>query len=437
MHRRSFLYGAFVAAAAELAALAEPWPQWRGPRGDGTSAEKAVPLDWSPTKNIAWKTPLPGRGHSSPVAWGNRAFVTTSVEGDILPDAKPPVHKLEGEVFVHPDATAGNRKHRLSVLCVDIGTGKILWDRVAYEGKVYDDRHKAGSYASPTPITDGKALYVWFESQGLYCYDFSGKLVWQSSAGPIATVGMGPGTSPVLYNDLIIVQCDQEEGEPSFLAAFSTKTGKLVWKQKRDDPAGWSTPILVRNGSRTELVCNGWKSIRSYNPDSGELLWQAPGLDGYIVPSPVAGNGMVYCTGGHPNKRVYALRLNPAGGERLAWRYDKGVGYVASPLCYGNCLYFISDGGLLTCLDAASGKLLYEGKRQGKPSRHYSSLVGVANTVWITSEQGDTAIVRAGAEYELIGVNSLGESVYASPAIADGNVLIRTSENLVCINPRS
>lgn len=204
------------------------WPQFRGPNGSGISTEKNLPDQWSADKNIQWKTPLPGRGHSSPVVWGNKIFLTTDIEGEVVAGAKAVEHVRSGKVWVHPDYVSGDRKHTLKVLCLDRATGKILWEQVAYEGTVLDDRHRKNTYASGTPVTDGKFVYAFFEAEGLYCYDFNGKQVWKTSIGKISKVGMGPGTSPVLYNNLIILQCDLEDGGPqlSFISAVDKRTGK-------------------------------------------------------------------------------------------------------------------------------------------------------------------------------------------------------------------
>src|SRR5262245_21878773 len=211
------------------------WPQWRGPEGLGVSEEKNLPTEWSADKNIIWKTALPGRGHSSPIVWGDRIFLTTSIEGDVVPGAKAVHHVRRGETWVHPDSVAGDRKHTLKVICLDRDSGKILWERTAYEGVVYDDRHRKNSYASSTPVTDGKFVYAFFEAEGLYCYDFDGKPIWKTDLGKIAKMGMGPGTSPALYENLLFLQCDQEDGGPdvSFIAAVDRSEERRVGKECR------------------------------------------------------------------------------------------------------------------------------------------------------------------------------------------------------------
>jgi len=417
----------------------ENWPQWRGPQGAGISAEKNLPDDWGADKNIRWKTPLPGRGHSSPVVWGNRIFLTTNLEGDVIPGAKAVRHVRNGEIWVHPDSVSGNRKHTLKVLCLDRDTGKILWEQIAYEGKVLDDRHRKNTYASGTPATDGKFVYVFFEAEGLYCYDFTGKLIWKTSVGNVSKVGMGPGTSPVLYDNLVILQCDLEDGGPdlSFISAVDKRTGKEVWRVKRDHRKTHATPLVVRGDGRTELVASGWESVVAYDPATGKELWRCDGVRGWAIPSPVAGHDMVFVSAGYPGKRAMGIKLgasgNLTGTKNLVWSYDKGTAYVTSPILYGDYLYLVSDKGILTCIDARTGAIQYEGGRVPVPATFSASAVAFDGKLFLTSEDGDTFVIKAGAKHEVLTTNSLGEPVYASPAISNGMLFIRGEKNLYCI----
>jgi outer membrane protein assembly factor BamB len=418
------------------------WPQWRGPESSGISPEKNVPTEWSATKNIEWKTPLPGRGHSSPVIWGNKIFLTTSLEGPVITDAKAPTHFLRGKEFLHPDSVGADRSYTLKVLALDARTGKMLWERTAYEGRVYDHRHKKNTYASPTPATDGRYLYVFFGSEGLYCYDFGGNLVWKASLGPMGTMGMGTGTSPVLYENLVIVQCDQEfEGEGAFTAAVDKKTGKQVWKSERKEAATWATPLLVRTPERTELVASGAYRIVSYDPATGRELWRTEGLMSNAIPSPVANREMVFVSAGYPAKKVIAIRLGGSGDltatPNIVWKYDKGTAYVPSPILYGEHLYVMTDKGLVTCLDARTGQVKYEGARVPVPATFSASPVAFEGKILLTSEDGDTFVIKAGPVHEVLRSNSLGEPVYASPAIAEGRLFIRGEKHLYCIREKA
>jgi hypothetical protein len=217
-------------------ASADPnWPQWRGPDGQGVSVEKGLPTEWSATKNVKWKTPIEGRGHSSPIVWGKKIFLTTALDGKQIPGRPAGVtHKMsDGSDFVHPDALGADLTHTLKVICVDRATGKILWERVAYEGPVKDSRHKLASFASSTPATDGKFVFAFFGSEGLYAYDYNGKLVWKKSLGTLGTASVGYGVSPILYENLVLMQCDDSGGH-SFIAAFDKKTGNEVWRAARE-----------------------------------------------------------------------------------------------------------------------------------------------------------------------------------------------------------
>lgn len=438
----AFTFGLIAVVAfkpfSTTAAPGSNWAQWRGPEGTGISTETGAPTEWSADKNIKWKTPIAGRGHSQPIVWGGKIFLTTDIEGDILPGAKAVEHKIEGQVFVHPDSVGANRKHTFKVVCVDRGTGKILWEQTAYEGAVYDDRHRKGSYAAPTPATDGKHVYAWFggEGDGLYCYDFNGKLAWKSPVGKIASVGMGPGASPVIYENLVILQCDEDEGKNSFITALDKKTGKEVWKTPRKVQASWSTPLVVRTGQRAELITSGNEQIISYDPKTGKELWSAKGHGSNAIGTPLAGHGMAYVYAGFPVKKTFAIKLGGSGdvtSSNVVWQYDKGTAYVPSSILYGDYLYLMSDRGILTCLDAKTGKIVYEGGRIPTPATFTASPVAFDGKILMTSEDGDTFIVKAGTKHEVIATNSIGEPVYASPAISDGMIFIRGEKNLYCI----
>jgi outer membrane protein assembly factor BamB len=416
---------------------ARNWPQWRGPDGSGISDEKNLPEEWSPTKNIKWKTPIEGRGHSSPIVWENKIFVTTAVEGSEVPGAKAAKHQIDNKDWVHPDSIGASRKHTFKVIALNRDTGKILWQSVAWEGTPYDNRHRKSSYAAATPTTDGKLVYAYFGSEGLYAYDFNGKLAWKADIGKLANLGMGTGTSPILFENLVIVQCDEDNGETSFIAAYDKTTGKQVWKTARKIQISWSTPLLVRGAKRTELITSGTETIIAYDPATGKELWTHKGLESNAIPSPVTNNDMVFVSSGFPTKITMAIRLGASGDltgtPNVPWQYAKGTAYVPSPILYGDYLYLTTDRGILTCLDAKTGEVKYEGGRIPIPATFTASPVAFDGKILMTSEDGDTFLVKAGPKYEIIGTNSVGEPVYASPAIADGRIYIRGEKNIYCI----
>jgi outer membrane protein assembly factor BamB len=445
LYGASFCLLAFAASGldATYAALrGANWSQWRGPEGSGVSTETNVPTEWNLSKNIKWKTAITGTGLSSPIVWENRIFLTSDIEGEVVPGAKAVGHKMGEQVFVHPDSVGANRKHNFKVICLDRNTGKVLWEQTAYSGTVYDDRHRKGSYAAPTPATDGSHVYTWFggEGDGLYCYDFNGKLIWKTPVGKFPSLGMGPGTSPLLYENTVILQCDEEEGKSSSITAIDKKTGKEVWKTPRKVQASWSTPIVVRTAQRPELITSGNELIISYDPKTGKELWQTKGHGSNAIPSPLAGHGMVYVYAGFPNKKTMAIKLGGSGdisgSSNIAWQYEKGTAYVPSSILYGDYLYLMSDRGILTCLEAKTGKIVYEGGRIPIPATFTASPVAFDSKLLLTSEDGDTYVIKAGPKHEIIATNSIGEPVYSSPAISDGMVFIRGEKSLFCIGAK-
>lgn len=412
------------------------WAQWRGPDSQGISHETNLPTAWSSTKNIKWKTALPGKGHSSPIVWGDKIFLTTSLEGEAIAGAKQPKHILGGEEYQHPDSTADNLHHTLKVLCLDRRSGKLLWERTAYAGRVYDGRHRKATYANSTPVTDGRYVYVWFGSEGMYCYDFNGKQVWKTSLGGIATIGLGVASSPVLYERLVILQCDEDAGEKSFIAALDQATGKVVWRTPRKIEASWTTPVIVRTPTRVELIASGNENIVAYDPLTGKELWRTLGTGGYTVPTPLVGQGIVLVSAAHPVKRALAIRPGGTGDvteTHIAWRHEKGTGYTPSSILYGDYVYLMTDRGLVTCLEAKTGKVIYEGARVPKPATFSASPVAFDGKILLTSEDGDTFVLKAGPQHEVLATNALEEPVYASPAIAGGNLFIRSAQHLYCI----
>jgi outer membrane protein assembly factor BamB len=416
------------AAAASLTMLAfgatvsaGNWPQFRGPHGQGVSDEAALPSTWGPASNVAWKT---------------------AIEGETVAGAQAPVHLLQedpnkpAEPFVHPDSMGADKRHTYKVIALALDTGAIRWERVAYEGTVYDGRHKRSSYASPTPVTDGQRVYAYFGSEGIFAYDFNGALLWKTDIGDIKTLGMGTATSPVLYKNLVILQCDEDNGEASFITALDAKTGKTVWKTKRTTSVTWTTPALVPAGDRVELVAAGMEFIIGYDPATGAELWRAKGLDSNTIATPLVGHGLVIVSAGYPTKKVIAIRPGGRGdvtATHVAWTYEKGTSYIPSPILYGDYVYLISDAGLLTCLEARTGVVKYEGGRPPVPAKFVASPVAFGGNLYLTSQDGDTFVIKAGPVHEVLRTNEIDEPVYASLAPTQGRLLIRGQGHLFCI----
>ncbi len=427
----SMLVIAFVTAGA---AAAENWPQWRGPGSQGVSSETQVPTAWSPDTNVAWKAELPGTGMSSPIVWGDRIYLTSVIEGQPVPGHRAVKHRQGQEQdWIHPDSVAADRHHTFKVHAWDAKSGKMLWESTAYEGTVFDARHRRSSFAGPTPVTDGSMVYAYFGPEGLYAFNANGTLAWKAGE-KFATLGLGTGTSPVLYENLVIIQRDEDNGEHSALVAYDKKSGKEVWNTKRTIEISWSTPVLVAAGGRTELVTNGNERIIAYDPATGKELWQADGVHSNAIHTPLVGHGLVIVTAGYPEKRVIALRPGAVADEqRVAWKYERGTGYVISNLLYGDYLYLFTDNGIVTCLDPKTGAVKYEGGRVPKPARFMGSPVAFAGYVAMTSEDGDTYMLKAGDTHQITHTNSIAEPVYSSPAIANGRVYIRSDKHLFAI----
>jgi outer membrane protein assembly factor BamB len=300
---------------------------------------------------------------------------------------------------------------------------------------VHDDRHRRGSYAAPTPVTDGTRVYAYFGSEGIYAYQMDGRLAWTAAPGKVAGLSVGVSTSPVLFKNLVIVQADEDNGDASFLTALDTATGREVWRVARTKMSlSWATPILATTPAGTQLVTTTTEWIVAYDPATGRELWREKGLDSNAVPSPVVAGNLVIVATGSPIKKTVALKLDAKPGEsRRVWEYSKGQAYVVSPIVYEDHVYLSSDGGLLTCLDAKTGAVKYEGGRPPVASTFMSSPVAYGGRLFQTNEDGDTFVITAGPTHAVERTNSLGEPVYASFALANGTVYIRGEKHLYAI----
>ena len=422
----SITFALTLALTAGLAA--ENWPQWRGPSGQGISTEKALPSEWAPDKNVVWKTALP-HGYSSPIVWEDRIFLTSAIEGEAVPGVVPESVRINQP---HPQSTAGDKKHTLKVLALETKTGKILWEQTAYDGPVFDARHQRSTFAGPTAITDGKLVYTYFGPEGLYAYDFDGKLIWKV-VEKFHTLGLGTGTSPVLFGNSVIIQRDQDE-KTSVVVAYDKTTGKELWKALRPVSISWSTPVLVDVGNRTELVTNGTENVIAYDAATGKELWKTKGVESNAIHTPLVGSGLVVVTAGFPAKKIIAIRPgDQPEDKRIAWEYSKGTGYVLSNILYDGYVYLSTDNGIVTCLEAETGKIVYEGGRPPKPTNFMGSAVAYNGFIAMTSEDGDTFLIKAGPKHQIVRTNTIDEPVYSSLALANGRIYIRGEKHLFAI----
>ena len=414
------------------------WPQWRGPDRNGVStASDELPTSWDHQTNVLWKTALEGRGHSSPIVWGDRVFLTTDIEGDVIPGANAPVHLRAGEPYEHPAAESADRRHTLKVMALDASSGGVVWERTVHDGRVFDNRHGRNTYASPTAVTDGEHVFTYFGSQGVFAFDFDGELKWKADLGSIRTWGHGHGTSPVLYRDSVLLQIDQNEGEGSFLVALYRDSGREKWRTARSERINYSSPILVDAGDRHDLITTSYEQVIAYDPETGKERWRVGGFIGNAVPTPVSDGELVFVVSGYPDKLTRAIRIPDEGAEpELVWEYGKGSGYTPSPLLYDGYLYLVSDKGILTCIEPATGEIVYEGGRIPVATFVRASPVAWEDKILLAGEDGDYVVVRAGASHAVLSVNSMDETVTASPAIAGSKIFLRTESHLYAIGPR-
>jgi len=383
------------------------WPRWRGPSGQGLVEGNGYPDAWSDQENVLWKVALPGSGNSSPVIWGDRIFLTTAYDN-------------------------GQRR---SILCLRRSDGNLLWEAFAPDTTPERTNRKNG-YASGTPSTDGERVYAYLGNHGLVAVDFSGRQVWHRSLGE-SNAYHGTACSPLLYRDRVVLYQDQRRPAQSFVAAFDAQTGKTVWWTEREEQVGWGSPIAIRAGERDEIIVSSHRRVYAYDPKTGKELWRASGNLVEVTPTPVVGHGLIFCTSGRAGP---TLAIRPGGNgdvteTHLAWQSAKGSPFIPSPLLYGEHLYIVNDMvSVATCLEAKTGKVMWQG-RLGEAQRESfsASPVGVDNKVFFTNDQGETFVLAAGPEFNLLRVNRLNARTLASPALVDGRWYFRTDQHLICI----
>lgn len=435
--------GSAAARAEEKATTVvhpQNWPSFRGPAASGVADGQHPPLTWDGRtgRNVRWKTPIPGLGHSCPVVWGDRVFLTTAVSGDAKAGIRP---GLYGDVDSVNDATV----HRYCVLCLNLHDGRVLWERTACAGVPRVKRHLKSTHANSTAVTDGRHVVACFASEGLYAYDPDGNLLWKRDLGLLdsgfffnADYQWGFGSSPVIYRDTVILQCDT--GKNSFIAAYRLDDGSKVWSTPRDEIPSWGTPTVVEANGQAELVTNGTKFARGYDPQTGKELWRLGRNAEITVPTPIFGQGLIFVTSGYrPIQPIYAVRpgargdLSPKDGKTaggsLAWSKKRGGPYLPTPIVYGEFLYTCSNSGIVTCYEARTGKEIYKERLPGRGG-YTASPVAADGRLYFTSEESGVRVVKAGPKFQVLASNPLGDVCMSTPAICDGMLLVRTLHHL-------
>ncbi len=449
----------FVPAASAPGAEAERyWPQWRGPHMTGVAPHASPPVEWSETKNVKWKVEIPGKGSATPVVWGDRIFVLTAVPtGERQATAPPPPPANAAPApppGSGPVATAGPRPgggrprnlqpeyvQQFTILALGRADGKVLWRKVLREELPHEGTHPTGTWASASAATDGEVVLAFFGSRGLYALDpAKGTLLWEKDLGDMKVkLGFGEGSTPAIAGDRVVVQWDHE-GE-SFLVALDKKTGRELWRQKREEATSWATPLVVEHGGRTQIVTSATGKVRSYDAAKGDLLWETPGMTMNAIPTPVHRDGLVFLMSGFRGNAALAVKLDEAKGDlqaapsAIAWKLDRDTPYVPSPLLYGNELYFLKgNNGLLSCHDAKSGERLYGPERiEGVPNV-YASPVGAGGRVYVAGREGATAVLEAGRSFKLLATNTLEDGFDASPLAVDKELYLRGQKYLYRIS---
>ena len=425
-------------------ANAQNWPSFRGPNASGVADGTNPPITWEveKTQNVLWKTDIPGLSHASPVVWGNQIFVISAISSDAKTSF---IAKDRGIGLANDDA-----KHTWMIYALDKRNGRILWSNKAYEGVPRAKRHVKATQANSTPVTDGRYVVALFGSEGLACYDTNGKLLWKQDLGVLnpglwddKNSSWGHSSSPIIYRDLVIMQADGHA--QSFIAAYNLKDGKQAWRVDRNEITSWATPAIYQSKNRVDLIVNGGRYIRGYDPLTGKELWRFSDNETQVkMQAPLVANDLIFITGGYPAGRpMYAFRPGAVGdislksgedkNDFLAWTAPKGSPYTPTPIIYGDLFYTLADNGVLSAYVAKTAELVYQ---QRLPSSFSASPVAADGRLYLASEDGDVFVVKAGRQYELLSKNTMGQPLMASPALSEGMLILRGQHGVYALGER-
>ena len=428
-----FALAVIAAIASQPVGFEKNWHHWRGPHATGAAADANPPTTWSETENIRWKVAIPGTGHAAPIVWEDKIFIQTAIEVKEEQEESEDNNPFSG--FFQRDS---GPKYKFDLLAINRSDGSILWQKTLRALNPHEGTHRDATFASNSPVTDGEFIYAYFGSRGLYCVDMMGNVKWEKDIGTMYKRNtFGEGSSPVLHgNTLVIVQ--DHEGD-SFITALDKRTGDVLWKTDRNERTTWFSPIVVEQDGKSQVVTAGTNRVRSYDLETGKLLWEGDGLTANSIPSPVAADGVVYLMSGFRGSDLKAVRLAEAMGDisssgAIVWEHGRDTPYVPSPLLYENTLYFLkSNDGILSAFDTKTGEAYYGPKRLQGVSGVYASIVGAADRVYIAGRNGTVNVVQHGPDFTIIAENTLDDSFNASPAIVGSELYLRGGQYLYCI----
>jgi outer membrane protein assembly factor BamB len=420
------------------------WPSFRGPQASGVAEGQNLPDQWNGKtgENILWRTPISGLAHSSPVVWGNRIFVTSAVSSDPKATFRP-------GLYGDGDASKDRSVHRWIIYAIDRNSGKVVWEREAHQGEPLEKRHIKSTYANSTPATDGRIVVAWFGSQGVFAYDVNGKFLWKVDLGrvdmgayDIPTYEWGPASSPIIWNDLVIVQCDTQAD--SFLLALDVNTGKTVWKTEREELPSWGTPTVVQTSAGPQLVTNASNFIRAYDPRTGKELWRLGHSSKITAPTPIYGDDLIVVASGRgPERPIFVVRPNARGdltlpdgktsSETIAWSRTGRGSYMPTPLIYRGQLYVLANNGTFDAYNLKTGEEIYRQRLPTIGSGFSASPVAADGKIYLSNEDGEMLVISAGDKFTHIATNSIGELLMATPALSEGVMYVRSSTGLFAI----
>ncbi len=420
-----------LAAIPLAAAAAGPtnWPAWRGEGMTGVADGADLPVTFSETRNLRWKVEVPGHGESTPVIWGDRLFLLAATPA---PDGGPTDGPAEGMFGVRKPGAA----RAFEVLCFDRQTGKTLWRKAVRTEVPHEGHHRDHGFASYSPVTDGRHVWASFGSRGVHCLTMDGEIRWSRDLGRLRMrMSFGEGSSPALTPKAVIVLVDHE-GD-SFLVALDRETGKDLWRKSREETSSWTTPLVVEHGGRRQIIVNGANRTRSYDAQTGEAIWQCAGQTGNVIPTPVAGHGLVFCASGFRGNAILAIELGRTGEltgtDAIRWQAKERTPYVSSPTLYGKRIYcFDGTRANLTCRDALTGRVLYTVPAMADIKNVYASPLAVDGRLYFAGREGTVAVVKDGDTFELLAVNKFSEGFDASPAAAGRDLYLRGEKHLYC-----